>query len=280
MTLVKLIVNADDFNRSEGVNQGIMRAHLEGIVSTTTVMMNLGLARERLQTARDKCPRLGFGVHLNITFGRPLYPPTEVPSLVDKDGLFLKLKDHLAASGRIDLGDLEREWMRQIDRFLELGIPLDHLDSHHHTAVLSQPIFELFLEIADRYGCGVRNPKPWDLEFSDIRSIYPEPIVQFVLQDTEWLLKSRSIAHPDGFLSSFFGPGVTLAHLTQLISSLPSGRFELMCHPGVLDAPLASGSSYSKMREKELEVLTNPKIRSLLEAGSIEVHTFRTAWID
>ena len=82
-----LIVNADDFGLSPGVSRGILRAHWEGIVTSTTFMVNFPWAAEMAGLLR-RAPRLGVGLHLNLTTGAPVLPPAEVPSLVGPDGRF------------------------------------------------------------------------------------------------------------------------------------------------------------------------------------------------
>ena len=82
-----LIVNADDFNRSPGVSRGIVEAHEKGIVTSTTVMVNLPGLRASLDLLRGY-PRLGVGLHVNLTFGSPVVPAEQVPSLVDAEGRF------------------------------------------------------------------------------------------------------------------------------------------------------------------------------------------------
>src|SRR5512137_2484629 len=120
-----MIVNADDFGRTRGVSAGIVHAHLHGLVSTTTAMVNLPGALDDVAQAARQAPTLGLGVHLNLTHGRPIADAADVPSLVDPGGSFYA-PDDLLASGRRPLPiHVEREWRAQIKAFLATGAILD-----------------------------------------------------------------------------------------------------------------------------------------------------------
>lgn len=276
----RLIVNADDFARSAGVNAGILRAHQDGIVTTTTAMMNIDGACEAVLSAHGQCPALGVGVHLNITYGRPLSHQQRIPTLLTSEGLFCDFRELLAHPETISVPEVEREWRLQIETFLETAIPLDHLDSHHHSAVFSAELFELLLTLASEYGCGVRNPKPADLPTHALQDLYSEGVVRFVEEQAGLWLDQTGTAHPDVFLASFFAEQATAAHLDQLLKGIGSGVHELMCHPGILDARVAMDSSYAGFREQELRVLTAPAVQSRLERNQIKLHTYRTAWME
>ena len=116
----QLIVNADDYGRTAGVTRGIIQAHLEGIVTSTTVMMNMAQVEDALGLARD-CPDLGIGVHLVFTAWRPVLLPAEVPSLVDADGHFHSQEAIMSNPNRIDTDELKAELRTQIEHLRALG---------------------------------------------------------------------------------------------------------------------------------------------------------------
>jgi predicted glycoside hydrolase/deacetylase ChbG (UPF0249 family) len=99
---IRLIVNSDDYGRTAAVSQGVRNAHLFGIVTSTTCMMNMPTVVDDIHTAMKEAPRLGMGVHLVLTSGQPLLPAAQVPSLVAPDGSFLKLDQFLARLDQID----------------------------------------------------------------------------------------------------------------------------------------------------------------------------------
>jgi predicted glycoside hydrolase/deacetylase ChbG (UPF0249 family) len=279
MNEIRLIVNADDFARAEGVNLGILKAHEDGIVSSTTAMMNLEGSQEHIRDAHERAPALGIGVHLNITYGSPLSRPDRIASLLNEHGSFRDFRDLLAAPEEIDLQQVEHEWRAQIECFLRTGSPLDHLDSHHHCAVFSKDFFRLFLSMASEYGCAVRNPKPMDLENVDLHSLYSQGMIKFLLHESTALMAEMQITHPDGFLASFFADKATVSHLKTLLHMLDPGVYELMCHPGIFDPLLAETSSYANFREQELNSLTHRDTLELIANLGIQLHTFQSAWM-
>src|SRR5512141_2434028 len=97
----QLIINADDFGRTNGVSEGILRAHQDGIVTSSTAMMNMIGVTNDLSQAKTNAPNLGLGVHLTFTAGRPLLPPEWVSSLIDQHGAFLSQAAIIANPARI-----------------------------------------------------------------------------------------------------------------------------------------------------------------------------------
>jgi len=99
----RLIVNADDYGHTKGASEGIRRAHLQGIVSSTSVMMNRPAALTELDLIKNECSRLGLGLHLVITTGNPVLPTSSIPTLVRPDGSFYKVAGFVDAIDRINV---------------------------------------------------------------------------------------------------------------------------------------------------------------------------------
>ena len=128
-----LIVNADDFGLNDAANAGIIDSHLAGSVTSTTLMVNAP-ATERAAMLAQQHPALGIGLHLNLTWGRPLSPPKDVSALVDGAGLFLP-RERLARRlllGRVPARQIQCELNAQAVRLAQLGIHATHVDSHQH----------------------------------------------------------------------------------------------------------------------------------------------------
>ncbi len=119
-----LIVNADEFGLTEGVNRAIIEAHRQGIVTSTTLVPNLWAFQEAADLTLAN-PDLGVGVHLNLTDGRPVSPPSQVSALVDGDGRFLKRSQLLKRLffQRVPREQIVREFTAQIERSLHTGSP-------------------------------------------------------------------------------------------------------------------------------------------------------------
>ncbi len=273
-----LIVNADDYGRSPGVSVGIRQAHQSGIVTATTVMINLPGAISDVHLAMRQTPELALGVHLNLTVGCPCTPASDVPSLVDADGVFLRKDDLYRSPYRLDPLEVEREWRAQIETFLATGARLDHIDSHHHIALLSPDIWNCCLSIALDYRCGVRTPLPSDINRQSLMNSFPQRSVDFITETAIAQIAAAGVHHVDNFLGSFFGDQATREHLLSLLDGLPKGIHELMCHPGIADDALCASAGYSVERETELKILTDPSVSQFVQTAGIQLSTYRKAW--
>jgi predicted glycoside hydrolase/deacetylase ChbG (UPF0249 family) len=259
-----LIVNADDYGRTRAISKGIREAHLRGIVTSTTAMMNYPTTVDDLQLALAECPTLGLGVHLTLTSGAPLLDPARVPTLVDARGAFLSLSQLRAAYPRVNPQELRDEWRAQIERFLKTGAALDHLDSHHHSSYFTEMALGIMLDLAGEYGAPVRQP-------------HATGLVPGIEQFGPRLLEQKRSRTTDHSVLSFYDEGVSLDNLLGILGALAEGVTELMCHPGYVDDEILGGSSYNRQRERELAVLTDPEVRRAVQAGSITLADFRTA---
>jgi predicted glycoside hydrolase/deacetylase ChbG (UPF0249 family) len=246
----RLIVNADDFGRSVGIDDGILRAHGGGIVTSTTFMTNAP-STEHAATLARATPTLDVGVHLVLTYARPLSNPARIRSLVREDGSFWRPSELLARS--IDRAEALAEYRAQFARAREL-IARDptHVDTHHwvhdHPA-LSWAVCELARET----GAAARTHTP--------------------VQRDEY--RAKGVRTTDHFTREFQHQGhIEVADLLALISRLEDGVTELMCHPGEPDPGLVATSAYARERPLELAVLTDPTVRAALESRRITLTTF------
>jgi predicted glycoside hydrolase/deacetylase ChbG (UPF0249 family) len=273
-----LIVNADDYGRSPGVSAGIRTAHNQGLISTSTVMINMPGASAEVERALRESPRLGLGVHLNLTVGLPCAPTQDLPSLIDSKGRFKRKEALYQSPEQIDPTQVEIEWRAQIEAFLSAGAKLDHLDSHHHIALLTPDLWGTCLKLAETYDCGVRTPVPSDVPIESIRDAYPQPMLDFIQQEAMARLRSAERPSPDHFFASFFGPGASLEHLLTLLRQMPEGVCELMCHPGYVDDTLLTTSGYAQERQRELTVLTHPDALQIITQLDTQLCTYRDIW--
>jgi hypothetical protein len=276
----RLIVNADDYGRTAGVVEGILRAHQQGIVTSTTAMMNMPRIEEALRRAQG-CLELGLGVHLVFSAWRPLLPPEQIPSLVDMDGAFLNQRAIWARPEAIQRDELRAELTAQVERFRALtGRAPDHLDCHHF--VHSHPLFfAVYVELAAQWGLPIRAPFPPEETLSQAAATVPliEGLpfseVRDMMRQDRALVRVSGVRHPDHFVGSFYGEeAVTLENLLAVLEGLDEGITELMCHPGLADEQLLAESVYGWPREKELELLCHPRVRDKLDKLGIELVNF------
>lgn len=253
MRSIRLIVNADDYGLTPGVSAGIRRAHHDGIVTCTTAMMVFDTVDADLQLAHAETPNLALGVHLTGTEYQPLRPAQTVRSLLNPNGLFRSPAQYYGAQAadylaQIDIDELRDEWRAQIERFLALGLTIDHIDSHHHFAYIEGVPRTVLLELAREY----RVP---------LRATEDQPL-------------PADIRHPDAFVSAFYDDTATIDMLIASLEALQPGTTELMCHPGDADAALRAITSYHAPRATEAAVLCDQQARAVIERRRIELVPF------
>jgi len=269
----RLIVNADDYGRTEGVSTGIRSAHLNGIVTSTTAMMNIPGVEIGLEKAQQDCPQLGLGVHLVLTAGEPLLPASQVSTITRGKDHFPSAMQFIKFISGMDPDQVRAEWNAQIQKFIRLtGKKPDHLDSHHHTSYFSQPLFQIMLELAREFECAIRPPLAD--RGSDLPLDLPAELGDQPMEFIPALIEKFSPSRPDNFFSSFYGLYATRDNLLQIISNLPTGTSEIMCHPGYSDPSLVNVSSYNVNRELELGVLIDPVMKDCLRDQSVQPITY------
>ena len=277
-----LIVNADDFGRAVGVNRGILEAHLRGIVTSTTAMMNYPDAQIGLEDALDNAPELGLGVHLNLTSGQALSPRHRIRTLVNDDGLFHPHAQIAGVFRQWSVDDLRCELSAQVERFVSLtGKRPSHLDSHYHVAFLFPAPFQVTLELAAEYDIPLRRPPSFDAKDRAAQTItryFPALGHQTacdLLHEVRSVLDTQVAPRwPDRLDLSFFGPRARLDVLQRLLANLPAECItELMCHPGYVDDRLA-GSNYKEEREEEVRLLTHPDTLTAIRDKNVRLVSF------
>lgn len=275
----QLIVNGDDFGFSPGVNRGILRAHLEGIVTSTTVMINLDYAAEGLERLLKEAPNLGIGLHINLTYGRPV--SSHVSTLVDENGYFFTENRLLEVAFNFDEDELYEEIAAQIERFVELtGRPPTHLDSHYHVAFLHPLALKATLTLATEYGGLPLRESNFALADNEltiqIQRFLPDlpdaPLQALIPALKTVFAEGPPPMMPARFDSRFSGSNIALGDLLVCLVDLPTDRpTELLCHPGVKDDPL---NLKAENRQRELDALIHPSTREVIERYQIELVNF------
>ncbi len=253
----RLIVNADDLGRSAGVDRGIVAAYERGIVTSATLMANAPGAAHAAALA-SACGGLDVGVHLVLTYGRPVTDPAGIPSLVERNGSFPRSPSAIVGTGRVRREEALVEYQAQFDRAADLlGQRPSHIDTHHW--VHDDPALEWAVgELALATGVAARQH---DAAQRD-------------------RLRARGVRTPDRFCRAFqHGDNVTVASLLVLLAAIAAdghGTTELMCHPGDTgDAELIATSSYARERPIELSTLTDARVRAALDLHGLVLATFR-----
>ncbi|MFO6497185.1 MULTISPECIES: chitin disaccharide deacetylase [Bacillus] len=225
-----LIINADDFGLSRGVNLGIIEAFQRGVLTSTTIMTNMLEMEHAVSLAREN-PALGVGVHLTLTAGRPLL--SDLQTVADEDGNFRKLS-YYQGFFDIDLDEVYKEWKAQIEKALTCGLHPTHIDSHHHIHTYGN-LSEVFVKLATEYHLPCRKVN------DDHPSLWKN-----VKSNDAFELKVDRLKDLSSFLD-----------LHQEASVI-----EVMCHPAYVDKRLLEKSSYHYPRVYELSLLTDPSLKT------------------
>jgi predicted glycoside hydrolase/deacetylase ChbG (UPF0249 family) len=275
----QLVVNADDFGISRGVNRGIVEAHRAGLVLSASLMPNLQAADDALTRAAT-CPELGLGLHLTLTAGRPLSPPETVPTLVDPEGRFFVLGALLTrlSLGRVQPDDLKRELTAQVEWALRRGVRPSHLDSHHH--VHTHPrVAPIVIDLARQHRVSwVRCP----VEGGPSRRLFdlaPKDAARTVAISTfgvltRLLVRRAGLRTTRHFRGIGLGMGFQEAGLLATLEALPPGLTELMTHPGLPDEELARLTVFAEGRDHELAALTGQAARDVVRRRRIRLTSF------
>ena len=270
---IRLVINADDFGMTPEISHGIIRAHMEGCVTSTSVLGNcLDLAEAKALLA--EAPNLGVGVHLALVGGRPTCPVGDVPSLIGETGyLPARPRDFLKLwmKGTIVQAQIEIEINNQIDRIVAAGLRPDHLNTHHHLGFLPG-ICQAMETAARKRG------------IPGVRSVVEQPTIAWiteprrgleasVLAGLSWLARRRTASLRHGPQSWGFVESGRLdeVRILEIIGRLGPGAHELICHPG--DGNEAGDLDHD--RPRELRALSSEKVRGALARKGITLCRWR-----
>lgn len=245
-----LIVNADDFGLSKGQNYGILDACKNGLVTSTTALVN-GAAIDHAAQLSRRTPELAVGMHFVLTLGEPLTP---MPGLA-REGKLGKWIWQVAEEDALPLEEIERELACQYQRFVDLfDAEPTHFDSHHHVHMIPQ-IFPLVAEFAKSKGIALRIDRTIPHAFA-----IPE-----------------GLRSSEGFSSEFYGEAISEALFLQALDASTArgeASLEMMCHPAFVDNTIM-GSAYCYPRLAELDVLTAASLKYAIAERGYRLGTYR-----
>jgi chitin disaccharide deacetylase len=269
MPLRRLVVNADDFGFTPDVNSGIVEAHRRGILTATTLMANGAAFNDAVGLARET-PSLDIGCHLVLIGGKStltdqLYPLT-VPKLI-------------AALFRREIRPYE-EMRAQIQKILDANLRPTHLDTHKHTH-LAPPVLDAVARLSEEFDIPwVR--RPFDFPIDNLRGAAPamkraaSSGLGILRRRFHRVLQRRGCRTTDNFAGFHITGRFGAAELVALISALPEGSTEFMCHPGYCREPLrAARTRLKESREQELEALVAPEVKEALIRNEVELVSYR-----
>lgn len=263
MAKKQLVVNADDFGFTPDVNQGIVEAHRDGILTATTLMAN-GTAFDDAVRLWRETPTLDVGCHLVLIGGESLVTKRAFPATVPQ--LLIAL-----AKREIPVYD---ELAAQMRRIVDAGIQPTHLDTHKHTH-LAPPVLDAVARLSEEFGVQwVRRPFDFPMNALGV------PKLKRLTSDALGLMRRRFhrvlARHGCRTTDHFAGFQITgrfrAAELVKLMAVIPEGSTELMVHPGRCGAALrAARTRLKESREAELAALMAPEVRAAITRNGIEL---------
>ncbi len=286
----RLIINADDFGLTAGVNRGILEAHGHGVVTSATLMATASAFAEAVQLAQS-APRLGVGCHLVLVDGSPVLSAAQIPSLIvgrneHKDGA--RFREGLgsfallAIFGLLVPEQIEAEATTQIRKLQSSGVAVSHLDSHKHTHMFPQVLRPL---LRAAKACGVRalrNP------FAPIRGMLLGErssswnrwmrvrALQNLAGEFRRTVREAGMITPDGTFGIVATGALDDRLFRFMVEKLPEGTWEFVCHPGYNDAALQGvRTRLRESRALELRFLTSTATHDLLARSGIQLISYR-----
>jgi predicted glycoside hydrolase/deacetylase ChbG (UPF0249 family) len=261
----RLIVNADDFGFTRDVNEGIVEAHQNGILTAATLMANGDAFDDAVMLARRN-PTLDIGCHLVLVQGRSVADPSrELPSTVAELARAL-------LRGKIPVYE---ELLAQVRKIVRAGIRPTHIDTHKHTHLLP-PVLDAVAQVAQEF----RIPwvrRPFDFGIDAGARITKSAVALGMRITRPGFARALGELKTTDYFAGFQITGtMTQANLIDTLERLPDGLTEFMCHPGKLGPELrAAATRLKESREIELAALISPEVRSVIERRRIELVNYR-----
>jgi chitin disaccharide deacetylase len=291
----RLIVNADDFGMTAGINRAIAEAQQNGIVTSASLMANARAFDQAAAMSRSLAGSgslFSVGCHVVLLDGEPLLPAERVGSLLQAganngDHFRLNLNDFVLASfrGKLRPDEIEAEAAVQLERLQAAGVEPSHFDTHKHAHMFPAVLRPLLRAARARNVPAVRNPfgQVWPLPLGDVllrRQLWKRFAQLNVLRRFAAKFREEVQAHglrtTDGSLAVLVTGLLDLKLFSKIVDNIPEGTWEFVCHPGYNDAELAGvRTRLRESRAQELELLTSPRAREALQRRGIELISYR-----
>ena len=272
----QLVVTADDFGAAVEVNDAVMDAHANGILTAASLMVGAPAAADAVARAKA-APSLRVGLHLVLVEGRPVLPANAVPDLIDASGNF---RTDMARAGAAMFflphvkKQLAEEIAAQFAAFRATGLSLDHVNAHKHFH-LHPTIAGLMLSIGRDFGLkAARVPLEPAQTLGRIEPYKGSAVAALTRPFAQGLRRRfarAGIASPDAVFGLAWSGAMTVRRLKGIIEHLPDGLSEIYLHPATGDYPgSAPGYSY----REEHAALLDLGVIAAIKAGDIRLGGF------
>lgn len=246
---MKVMINADDFGFSIGVNYGILEAFKYGTIASTSMMVNMPAFDHAVELMKQYPDLLNVGIHFVTSVEYSVLKGHK--TLTDENGHFYHDEKKIANASYQEVYD---EYEAQLQKFLATGFTPTHIDWHWcHTPVQLQATMDL--------------AKKYDL-----------PMRAHTKEIEERFTKNGNRFIPNHFNDYYNhdqnNPTTTPENLISVLQMGLDNKYEamtIMCHPALIDTTLMRLSSYNYIRQIELETLLSPKLKAFIEENNIEI---------
>ena len=263
----RLIVNADDFGLSRSVNEAVIRAHREGVLTSASLMVNENGFEEAVKLAKEN-PRLGVGLHLTLSHGHSTLPFEKIPGLVNSRREFSNSPVGVGMKyffNRNLREQLRAEIRAQFEKFQATGLKLDHVNGHLHLH-LHPVIFKILMEYAGEFGIKqlrlTREPFWMDVPLAGGNHLYrsTHAAIYFLLsRPARSVLRQKKIKHAQRVFGLLQNARVNEDYILKLLPILPAGDSELYSHPSLDEF------------KHEFDALVSPRLKELVNKLGIEL---------
>jgi hopanoid biosynthesis associated protein HpnK len=284
----RLIINADDFGMTAGINRGIAHASREGLVRSSTLMASGAAFDDAVRTVKGM--DLDVGCHVVLVGGSPLLDGAEVRSLASSNGnVPARFRSSIVAlgvaalRGKLNTAELYREIAAQIHKLQTAGLTLSHVDTHKHAHIFPAVLRPLLEAARDSGIRAVRSPfAPFRVLAAqllgprDWRRGGQVALLRAFHRDFQRELQRTGVRAPDGAFGIVATGSLNSATFEAIAAAIPEGTWELVCHPGYVDAELDRvATRLRRSRETELDLLCSPQARGALERHQVDVISYR-----
>lgn len=284
--MIRLITNSDDFGLTKSITDAIIDTHLNGIMTSTTLMANMEGTDYAIQKAKE-ISTLGVGIHFNLTEGKPLTEPNKIPHLIDPNGFFKKnseqRKNFLYGKEKIKQAELELK--NQLECILDHGLVPTHFDSHHH--ITGTPVaFKASMSIGQKYHIGraritntnfryIKGYEDWVTIIKNRILTLPKMIIHnqnkkklnlnhFITPDYK-VLPSRVLPVDKNYVQQFI----------NTLSVLKQGVTEISFHPGYENSYYNDSETMLQIRLRDLEIAKSDIVKNYIKDNHIQLISFR-----
>lgn len=276
----RLVVCADDMGMAKCINNGILESYLNGIVTTTSIMANGKAFEHAVEIIKEY--KIPCGIHLVLEREYPLYKASEIKEILGPDGRFKKrwgIIKHLLI-GDISTEVITKEWKLQIERCLDYGLKLDHLNGHGHIHAFPG-LFSIVQKLAHenkiRYiRIPLESPTHWGRDFVPVKYLRKNVVNVFSIIGALSFNKKHHFISSDYFWGLYEVGNLNKKNLISLLKKIANrqGISELMCHPGCFD-PLEMTEyqdfNISYHWTEEVDALTSKSVKEIVDKLGIIV---------